>query len=124
MYVVLACIAAVIALFVAGLGIFLSYLIWSGRRPELRSRLQRWTVLDIGIVAVFLISTLFLFADLIGVVRDRDAYPYYHYGYLLSGFVYHLLSGGMLFLRLAIALGWSEKKSEGSPLPQDDHPEP
>jgi Na+-driven multidrug efflux pump len=119
MYWMLSAAAAVVAVTVAGFGVFAAYLIGSGKRPELRSALQRWTVFDYVILTLFVISSLFLLADLVGVMRDREAYPYYHYGYLLSGFVYHLLSGLFLFVRLGVTF-----RLGGASAANDNHREP
>jgi len=102
LYSILAVAAAVVALLVTGFGVFAAYMAFGARREAVRSALGRWTVFDYLILVVFLIGTLFLLADVIGVLRDRDAYPYYHYGYLLSGFVYNALAGVFLFVRLGL----------------------
>jgi len=102
LYSILAVAAAIVALLVTGFGVFAAYMAFGSRRDALRRALGRWTVFDYLILAVFLIGTLFLLADLVGVMKDRDAYPYYHYGYLLSGFVYNALAGVFLFVRLGM----------------------
>jgi hypothetical protein len=55
----------------------------------------RWSFFDYGVLVMFLCGMLFLLTEVIAVVRDRESFPYHHYGYLLSGFVFSLL--GMLF---------------------------
>jgi hypothetical protein len=64
----------------------------------------RWSMFDYAVLVVFLSGMLFLLSEVIAVLRDRQSFPYYHYGYLLSGFVFSLL--GMLFVivRLVIVL--------------------
>ncbi|WP_309123315.1 hypothetical protein [Paenibacillus sp.] len=144
LYSMLAGAAAVIALLVAGFGVFAAYMAFGARREAVRTALGRWTVFDYLILAVFLIGTLFLLADAVGVMKDRDAYPYYHYGYLLSGLVYNALAGVFLFVRLGMTfrlLGEREETaagagsgeagtadagaaSGGAALPDDDHREP
>jgi hypothetical protein len=74
-------------------------------RAALAARLfLRWTVYDAAVLALFGCGLLLLVADLVGVLRDRAAYPLYHYAYLLCGVVFSAL--GMLFVlvRLAIVL--------------------
>ncbi|MDF2962704.1 MAG: hypothetical protein K0S39_4439 [Paenibacillus sp.] len=61
----------------------------------------RWTFFDYALIAVFTIGSLFLFTDVIAVIRDAQSYPLYHYGYLLCGFVFTLF--GMLFMVLRLA---------------------
>ncbi|TLS53951.1 hypothetical protein FE782_00965 [Paenibacillus antri] len=147
LYSMLAGAAAVIALLVTGFGVFAAYMAFGARREAVRTALGRWTVFDYLILAVFLIGTLFLLADVAGVMKDRDAYPYYHYGYLLSGLVYNALAGVFLFVRLGMTfrlLGEREEAAEeragtgggeagaaaagaasgGAALPDDDHREP
>lgn len=128
MYAVLSIAAAAVALVVAGFGVFAIYiLLYSGQRETFRGALKRWTVFDYVIFSLFLIGSLFLLADLAGVLRDRDAYPFYHYGYLLSGFIYNLLAGVFLFVRLGLTLrmaGGEPAASDGPPLSSDDEGEP
>jgi hypothetical protein len=56
----------------------------------------RWSFFDYGVIIVFLCGMLFLLAEVIAVLKDRQSFPYYHYGYLLCGFIFSLL--GMLFM--------------------------
>jgi len=114
MYAVLSAGAAIVGLIVAGFGVFAAYLYWSGKREAVRAALRRWTVFDYLILAVFLIGTLFLAADAAGVVRDREAYPYYHYGYLLSGLVYNALAGLFLFVRLGLTIRMADDATSGT----------
>ncbi|MCI3920937.1 hypothetical protein MO973_11895 [Paenibacillus sp. TRM 82003] len=104
MYTVLSIAAALVALVVTGFAVFAAYALRPGAegRDRFVVALRRWTAFDYVIFAVFLIGTLFLLADVIGVMRDRDAYPMHHYGYLLSGFIYNLLAGVFLFVRLGL----------------------
>ncbi len=71
---------------------------------QMGAHFMRWTVFDYAALALFACGMLFLFVDALGVIRDRHDYPYWHYGYLLCGFVFSFL--GMLFtlIRLAIVL--------------------
>lgn len=119
LYFILSLAAAFVALVVTGFSLFAAYMLFLGKRASFRAALQRWTVFDYIILSVFLIGSLFLLADLAGVLRDRDAYPFHHYGYLLSGFVYNTLAGIFLFIRLGLTLrllGAEEGKDESSPV--------
>jgi len=82
------------------------------------SFLLQWTFFDYALVGVFAIGSLFLFTDVVAVIRDADSYPLYHYGYLLCGFVFTLF--GMLFMvaRLAVVLSLVRP---GGPAPAPDH---
>lgn len=64
----------------------------------------RWSYMDYAIIIMFLCGMLFLLVEVIAVLKDRASFPYYHYGYLLSGCIFSLL--GMLFMmtRFAIVL--------------------
>jgi len=104
LYAVLAIAAGIVALLVAGFGIFAVYAAFADRSGFFRSAMRRWTVFDYFLLALFLFGTVFLLADVSAVLRDRGDYPYYHYGYLLSGFVYNTLAGVFLFVRLGLAL--------------------
>ena len=64
----------------------------------------RWTVFDYAVLALFAFGMLFLLVDVLGVIRDRHDYPYWHYGYLLCGFIFSLLSMLFMLIRLAIVL--------------------
>jgi hypothetical protein len=100
-----------LAIFAAVLGLLLtsgaSYTIWSlfKQRKSLQGdqtfsqlagrHFLRWSYFDYGVLVMFLCGMLFLLTEVIAVVRDPQSFPYYHYGYLLSGFIFSLL--GMLF---------------------------
>lgn len=56
----------------------------------------KWSFLDYAIIIVFLSGMIFLLAELIAVMKDRQSFPFYHYGYLLSGFIFSFL--GMIFM--------------------------
>jgi uncharacterized membrane protein len=64
----------------------------------------KWSFMDYAIIIVFLCGMLFLLAEVIAVMKDRESFPLYHYGYLLCGFIFSML--GMLFMvaRFAIVL--------------------
>ncbi|NOU97905.1 hypothetical protein GC093_32465 [Paenibacillus sp. LMG 31456] len=82
----------------------------------------RWTFFDYALIAVFAIGSLFLFTDVIAVIRDAESYPLYHYGYLLCGFVFTLL--GMLFMILRLAFVLSLVRSDRPVTVQDNHNHP
>jgi hypothetical protein len=104
LYVMLSILAALVALLVACVAVYVGYLMWFRHDRSVLQAFSRWTLLDTLFLGVFVAGLLFLLADAVGVIRDREAYPYYHYGYLLSGFVYNLLGGLFLFLRLGATL--------------------
>jgi hypothetical protein len=66
--------------------------------------LLKWTVFDYAVLALILIGLVFLFTDVLAVMRDRQSYPYYHYGYLLCGFIFSLVGVIFMTVRLAIVL--------------------
>lgn len=119
MYITLAIIGGFIGLIVTGAAI---YTVWSVRvhtnrqqaehtaqldrdqSVQLMEVLRSWTAMDYAAIAVFVIGMMLIIADLFAVIRDRDSYPYYHYGYLFSAFIFVLV--GMLFMviRLAVVL--------------------
>lgn len=125
MYALLAVFAAVFALVVTGFGAFAAWAIWSVRSREVRTALSQWTVFDYLLLALFVIGTLFLLADVIGMMRDRGQFPYFHYGYLLSGFVYNTLAGILLFVRLGLTIRLlGTRESDRAPAVNDEHAEP
>jgi len=105
MYPILTILAAVLGAFITIAAI---YTLWSivrqrNKQPVKQSISEiagryflKWSFLDYAIIIVFLSGMLFLLAELISVLKDRESFPYYHYGYLISGFVFSML--GMLFL--------------------------
>lgn len=129
MYTALAVFAAVIGLIVTGAAVYTAWYVFQLRKekeevpggsPFMASALLRWTVFDYGLLILVLAGLVFLLADLIGVMRDRDLYPYYHYGYLMSGFIFTLL--GLLFMlsRLFVVLRLAGKTAAAP----HDHYEP
>jgi uncharacterized membrane protein HdeD (DUF308 family) len=118
MYFVLAMFAAILGLAVTAAAVFTIWSILQQRKKsnEGKSSIHgsfsqlasqyflKWTVFDYSILILFAAGMLFLFVDVIGVMRERQSYPFFHYGYLLSGFLFSLL--GMLFIvaRLVIVL--------------------
>ncbi|KPV55111.1 hypothetical protein QJ48_34945 [Paenibacillus sp. A3] len=80
--------------------------------------LARWTFFDYALLALFAVGSLFLFTDLLAVLRDAEQYPPYHFPYLLCGFVFTL--AGMLMMLVRLALTIASIRSE-RPLPAPDH---
>ena len=128
MYTILSIAAVLITLLVAGFGIAVMYMLLNGKGRDLLERsVKRWTWFDAVILSVFLIGALFLLTDVIGVLRDRDAYPYYHYGYLLSGFTYYVLAGICVFIRLGLTIRCArgqDQESSGAAAANHHHDEP
>lgn len=82
--------------------------------------LSRWTVWDYGVLGLFLIGIVLLAADLVAMLRDRAAYPDFHYTYLLCGIVFTIMSMLLLFARLAVVLS-GVQTSQRSSSPQHHH---
>ncbi|QGQ97398.1 hypothetical protein EHS13_22180 [Paenibacillus psychroresistens] len=113
MYTILGVLAAVLCVLITAGTI---YTIWSIVRQRNNQQSKqpisetvgryflKWSFMDYAIIIVFLCGMLFLLAEVITVMKDRESFPLYHYGYLLSGFIFSLL--GMLFMvaRFAIVL--------------------
>lgn len=76
--------------------------------------LLRWTVLDYAGMLLSFMGLMFVLVDLIAVIRERDSYPYYHYGYLACGFVFLLVSVVFLLLRLGFILALINKNRASS----------
>ncbi|WP_148497754.1 hypothetical protein [Paenibacillus senegalensis] len=102
MYDLLAALAAAIGVIAVGAALYTLLRISfnraeSGNVVERAEKyFQRWTALDAVMIALFAIGALFLMADVIGIVRERNLLAYHHYGYTISGVVYCLT--GMLFM--------------------------
>ncbi|WP_248924950.1 hypothetical protein [Paenibacillus hamazuiensis] len=110
----LALFGGLIGLFVTGAAVFMAWLYLQHRKqPETSAYeppvLLKWTSFDYALIILFLIGSLFLFTDALAVIRDRESYPLYHYGYLLCGFVFTFL--GMLFMVVRLALVLSMVRS-------------
>lgn len=130
MYITLAVFAGILGLFVTGASVYTAWYVFqlskknkeesAPGQPLPASALLRWTVFDYALLGLVLIGLLFLLVDLIGVLRDRDLYPYYHYGYLLCGFIFTLL--GLLFMlsRLFIVLRLVSRSGSAAPHDQDE----
>jgi hypothetical protein len=64
----------------------------------------RWSLFDYAVILVFLCGMLFLLVEVIAVIKDKESFPYHHYGYLLSGFIFSLLGMIFLLVRFVIVL--------------------
>src|SRR5690349_11258192 len=109
MYLTLAIFAGIVCLLVVGVSIYTACYVFQlakSQKFEERSRksalefaspyVLRWTALDYAGLLLSAMGLVFMLADLVGVIRERDSYPYYHYGYLASAFVFMLVA--FLFL--------------------------
>lgn len=131
MYIALAVLAALIGLAVCGAAVFTAWYYQScKRRAEEKedraeeafpgnSLLLRWTVMDYAVVFLAAFGLLFLFADVLAVLRDRQSFPYYHYGYLLIGFVMSFIGLLLLVVRLFVLLRIVGAPSLPAPYHQD-----
>jgi hypothetical protein len=78
---------------------------------RLRKRLLHWSFFDYIIVLLFFFGMVFLIVDLSATLRDREAYPFYHFGYLASGFIFCLISMLFVFVRLGLTLAAVRRSS-------------
>jgi putative exporter of polyketide antibiotics len=113
MYTILGIFAGVLGLLITGGAIYTIVSIVKQRKTQQDKQpiseavgryFLKWSFLDYAIIVVFLCGMLFLLVEVVAVMKDRQSFPYHHYGYLLSGFIFSLL--GMLFMlaRFAIVL--------------------
>src|SRR5690242_11891134 len=100
LYSILAIFAAILGLVITGAAAFTVWSIFQQRKnqpledPSIDSAapaafqtfsqqaaqyLLKWTVFDYAVLALILFGLLFLFTDVVAVIRDRHSYPYYHY---------------------------------------------
>ncbi|GAB7056597.1 MULTISPECIES: hypothetical protein [unclassified Paenibacillus] len=94
----------------------------SGWLQKSAPHLLKWTYFDYALLVLFMVGSMFLFTDLVAVLRDADQYPPYHFGYLLCGFVFTLSGMLMLIVRLALTLSLV-RTDRRSPSPHHhDHP--
>jgi hypothetical protein len=135
---ILALVGGSIGLLVTASAVFLAWAMYqylkhkkeAGTGPSLQSVqantissvLLRWTFFDYALIAVFAIGSLFLFTDVIAVIRDSESYPLYHYGYLLCGFIFTLF--GMLFMVLRLLLVLRLIRTDGAAALPDNHDQP
>lgn len=81
--------------------------------------LLRWTVLDGAVLALFVIGALILLADVIGIARDKDSYPFYHFGYLLCGVIFSVMGMLVMSVRLLALLQLVRLNQAASPNDQE-----
>jgi hypothetical protein len=118
LYMTLTIIGGIVGLVVTGAAF---YTVWIAYEANKRLRetnvdsdehplWRRWTVMDYAALGLFAIGALFMFSDLLAIMRDRHSYPFYHYGYLFIAFIFMLI--GMLFMvvRLGVILRNPSKK--------------
>lgn len=119
MYNTLIIIGGFIGLIVTGAAV---YTVWSVKEQSSRQQdeltsqfskdpseqfkdvLRSWTAMDYAAIAVFVIGIMLIIADLFAVIRDRDSYPYYHYGYLFCAFIFVLVGMMFMVVRLGVIL--------------------
>lgn len=134
MYTTLMIIAVLLGLFAL---LSVSAFLWAVWRPDkkrdkgtpiekealarLQGMLFRWTYFDYAIVLLFLCSMVFLTVDLAAVLRDREAYPFYRYAYLATGFIFSLLSMLFMLVRLGLVLS-AGRPSGNAPAHNHEHP--
>ena len=132
MYTTLVVIGGIIGIFVVGAAFYTIWLIAEAykrrghfneehRVTEHDGFFRRWTVMDYAALVVFALGAMLMVADLLAIYRDRESYPYYHYGYLFSAFIFMVV--GMLFIvvRLGFVLRTPRRNSDdlNSSLPLD-----
>lgn len=142
LYLILAIFAGFVGLVVTGTAVFTIWAVidlrrkWVTKHPESQVShaeiagryLMRWTAFDYLVLALFASGLMFLLVDLLSVIRERQLYPFYHYGYLLSGFIFTLMGMMFIVVRLAIVLkvfkrsAFSSKDHHGKP-DEADKPE-
>ncbi|MCZ8517988.1 MULTISPECIES: hypothetical protein [Paenibacillus] len=133
MMTLLAVMGAIVGMTMTGAAVWMAWTVWSAGRaaaaaalgaenvkmpllPHLQAAVPRqWTYFDYMLLFLFLTGGLFLFTDLIAVLRDAEAFPPYHYGYLLCGFVFCVTGMFMMTVRLFLVLGSGGAGSTASP---------
>lgn len=85
--------------------------------------LLKWSIFDYAVLAVSAMGLLFLLADLIGIIRDHDSYPLYHYGYLLCGIIFSFLGMTFMVIRLGMVLSLTRRSTFSSPPHHHAEPE-
>ncbi|MCG7213407.1 hypothetical protein [Paenibacillus mucilaginosus] len=137
MMMILAILGAALGLAATGTAVWMAWSVWSagragaaaaadgtgGAKPGLLPHLQaavprQWTYFDYMLLLLFLTGSMFLFTDLIAVLRDAELFPPYHYGYLLCGFVFSFTGMLMMAVRLFLVLS---SGASGSVAPAENH---
>lgn len=118
MYTTLVIIGGFIGLIVTGAAFYTVWLVMEQRKQQSSDLavehndqgvkrgdvLRSWTAMDYAAIGVFVIGLMLIIADLFAVIRDRDSYPYYHYGYLFSAFIFVLVGMMFMVVRLGVLL--------------------
>lgn len=94
---------------------------YKGQSVEIRDVLRSWTAMDYAAIGVFVIGMMLMIADLFAVIRDRDSYPYYHYGYLFCAIIFVLVGMMFMVVRLGVIVR-SSPKTESTFLNNDNEP--
>lgn len=136
MYMALAIVGGILGLLITGIAFYTAWMVhrlWRQQaaspraisNAEIATRyLSRWTMLDYGVLGLFIIGLLLLLADLLAVLRDKAAYPPFHLAYLLCGIIFSAMGMLLILLRLTLVLGIAKSKIEISHRaisPQHDH---
>lgn len=90
---------------------------------EVQEIMRTWTAMDFASIAVFLVGIMLLIADLFAVIRDRDEYPYYHYGYLLCAIIFVIVGMMFMVVRLGVIVRSAPKTNPASTF-SDNNKEP
>jgi magnesium-transporting ATPase (P-type) len=141
MYTVLVIVGGFIGLIVTGAAFYTVWLSMEARKKRVtigqesqeakQDVLFAWTVMDYAAIGVFVIGMMLIVADLLAITRDRDSYPFYHYGYLWCSFIFMLV--GMIFMvvRLGVLLrsdynnkGTTRSASQVEPALPNESPQP
>ncbi|MEX2414513.1 MAG: hypothetical protein WD424_00095 [Paenibacillaceae bacterium] len=117
MYTILITIGGFIGLIVTGAAFYTVWSVMEQRKQQSglvaghvdqsvmhRDVLHSWTAMDYAAIGVFVIGVMLMIADLFAVIRDRESYPYYHYGYLFSAFIFVLVGMMFMVVRLGVIL--------------------
>ncbi|MBD2865416.1 hypothetical protein [Paenibacillus oceani] len=139
MFLPLAIFASIVGLFVTGAAVFTAWAFFATRNNQVKAQTAeaadgrelavqeagappwswflRWTVADYSALFLFGFGAVFLIVNLVGVSKDRDLYPDYHFAYLLCGFIFSFLGMLFTFVRLAMVLRLTRRL-----MPAGDHP--
>ncbi|MGN7382972.1 Uncharacterised protein [Chlamydia abortus] len=120
MYTTWAIFAGVVGLIVTGAAVFTVWHVYFAAQQDadrqgkpapghsLESRVSsyflQWTVLDYVMLGLIVTGLLFLFVDLLAVMRNPGRFPYHHHAYLMVGFVFSFLGTLFMVVRLALTL--------------------
>jgi len=136
MYVALAVFGGVLGLGITGAAVYSAWMIrqlWQQQaasphavsQQEIAAEyLSRWTLLDYGTVGLFVIGLLLLLADLLAVLRDKAAFPDYHFAYLLCGIVISVMGMLLLTIRLFVVIGLAKSGVLKRPVAPDHQNKP